>query len=197
ESLSPYTSMGNDPIKHNDPKGDLPCCETASAVWQATQQAAEGADPEVGRELIEAVGTIATVGAFLYDVSQTAPALNTSGLGVAAPKESAHDFVNRILQKIKPQTIPPGNILQAKGKKDYGKSGGAEHTAGARASTRQDHQDGLSRKQQDRQGSKGMRNPPRKRPHGHNGPWPPKKPDPPPPPNPPPPPPPSQNPPNS
>ncbi|MBS1667831.1 MAG: hypothetical protein JST58_10685, partial [Bacteroidetes bacterium] len=23
ESLSPYTSMGNDPIKHNDPNGDI------------------------------------------------------------------------------------------------------------------------------------------------------------------------------
>jgi hypothetical protein len=61
ESVSPYTSMGNDPIKHNDPKGDVPCCQTTLQIWQATQQAAEEADPEVGRPLIELFGTVASV----------------------------------------------------------------------------------------------------------------------------------------
>lgn len=67
ESISPYASMNDDPAKYQDHKGDASCCETAAMVWQATQQAAQGADPEIGAPLIEAVGTIGTVGAFLYD----------------------------------------------------------------------------------------------------------------------------------
>ncbi len=41
ESISPYVSMNNNPVKLKDPKGDVPCCETAAGVWQATQQVAD------------------------------------------------------------------------------------------------------------------------------------------------------------
>jgi hypothetical protein len=48
----------------------------------------------------------------------------------------------------------------------------AEHTKGARPSTKPTHQKGKARKMQDRQGSKGEKLPPRKRPENHKGPWP-------------------------
>ena len=50
----------------------------------------------------------------------------------------------------------------------------AEHKKNARPSTFQKHQKGQTRGKQDREGSKGMKNPPRKRPPNHKGPWPPK-----------------------
>lgn len=62
-----------------------------------------------------------------------------------------------------------------------GKGGGAEHTKGARPSTKGKHEQGQARKQRDRGGEKGdsSRAPPRKAPPGHKEPWPPKPPKPP------------------
>jgi RHS repeat-associated protein len=37
ESVSPYAAMNGDPANLNDPNGDVPCCEIAQAVLQATQ----------------------------------------------------------------------------------------------------------------------------------------------------------------
>lgn len=50
----------------------------------------------------------------------------------------------------------------------------SEHTKGARPSTLSKHQKGQARKVRDRGGEKGERLPPRKKPPGHKGPWPPK-----------------------
>ncbi|MFC4307533.1 RHS repeat domain-containing protein [Steroidobacter flavus] len=52
-----------------------------------------------------------------------------------------------------------------------------EHTKGARPSTQEKHEKGQARKSQDRGGEKGdsRRDPPRKRPPDHKGPWPPPK----------------------
>lgn len=52
-----------------------------------------------------------------------------------------------------------------------------EHTKGARPSTQGKHEKGQARKNRDRGGEKGdaNRNPPRKRPPDHKGPWPPPK----------------------
>jgi hypothetical protein len=50
----------------------------------------------------------------------------------------------------------------------------AEHTKGARPSTLGKHQKGQARRTADRGGEKGERLPPRKKPPGHKGPWPPK-----------------------
>ncbi|MEZ5464169.1 MAG: RHS repeat-associated core domain-containing protein [Lysobacteraceae bacterium] len=60
----------------------------------------------------------------------------------------------------------------------------AEHTKGARPSTLGKHQQGKTRREQDRGGEKGdsSRRPPSKRPPKHKGPWPPKPPKPPEPP---------------
>src|SRR5690606_18859325 len=61
-----------------------------------------------------------------------------------------------------------------KQKKEYGQSGGSEHKKNARPSSQGKHEKGQARKNQDRQGYKGMQLPPRKRPDGWKGPWPPK-----------------------
>ena len=55
-------------------------------------------------------------------------------------------------------------------------SGGAEHTKGARESTRAKHEKGQARKRRDRGNEKGdeFRRYPRKRPWRYKGPWPPK-----------------------
>lgn len=97
--------------------------------------------------------------------------LNVS-LGIALPQVAAPKA---------PLAANPGvpTNVQAKQKKDYGTAGGAEHTS-ARKSKENTHQAGQARKNQDRQGSGGMSNPPRRRPDGWKGPWPPKKSDPPP-----------------
>ena len=53
-------------------------------------------------------------------------------------------------------------------------SGGAEHTKGARASKKGKHQKGQATKIKARGGEKGENLPPRKRPKGWTGSWPPK-----------------------
>jgi len=50
----------------------------------------------------------------------------------------------------------------------------AEHTKGARPSTKGKHQKGQSRRGKDRGGEKGEKNPPRVKPPNWKGPWPPK-----------------------
>jgi hypothetical protein len=68
ESISPYPSMGNDPIRHNDPKGDEPCCELTQAVMQWTEQTVQTSDPEIVGPAAEVAGTIASGVAFIYDI---------------------------------------------------------------------------------------------------------------------------------
>ena len=51
-------------------------------------------------------------------------------------------------------------------------TGASEHTKGSRNSTKGKHEKANSRSDQDRNGSKGMKNPPRNRPKGWTGPWP-------------------------
>jgi hypothetical protein len=57
---------------------------------------------------------------------------------------------------------------------DYGTAGGKEHRKGARKSTRKKHEDGRAATKKSRAGEKGDTAPPRRRPQGHKGPWPPK-----------------------
>jgi hypothetical protein len=49
-----------------------------------------------------------------------------------------------------------------------------EHTKGSRPSTREKHENANARRETDRGGEKGENKPPRKRPEGWRGPWPPK-----------------------
>ena len=197
ESVSPYMSMGDDPIKHNDPKGDVPCCELLWGVQQAKQQAEAGSDPEVIGPIIEVAYDIVSLGALAVDLFDAASVSKPVPTIAPAKIESPQSFNNRMLQAIKAKPLPSTNVVQSKAQKNFGKAGGNEHTIGARKSTQGKHEGGQARKQQDRQGSKGMKNAPRKHPDGWKGPWPPKKPGPPPQKPPDPPPPPSQNPPAS
>ncbi len=50
----------------------------------------------------------------------------------------------------------------------------SEHTKGARPSTKGKHEKGQARKNLDKGGEKGEKNPPRRRPPDWKGPWPPK-----------------------
>ena len=68
ERMSPYMSIGDEPIKHNDPKGDVPCCISVQEVWNQTQHIAAESDPEIGRPLVELAGTVAIIGALAWDI---------------------------------------------------------------------------------------------------------------------------------
>src|SRR5690606_11743756 len=67
---------------------------------------------------------------------------------------------------------PAGESSAGKGDKKWGDTKSSEHKKGARKSTEQKHQQGQTRKNADRQGHKGMTQPPRKKPDGWKGPWP-------------------------
>jgi RHS repeat-associated protein len=60
ESESPYAAMSNNPVLKNDPLGDVPYCVITQEAWQATQQAADGLDPETA-EAITLIGGAATL----------------------------------------------------------------------------------------------------------------------------------------
>jgi len=74
-------------------------------------------------------------------------------------------------------SVIPGDsvIVQATGDSSES-SDDPEHTKNARKSTQQKHEDGAARKLRDRGGEKGddARDPPRRRPKGYRGPWPPR-----------------------
>ena len=163
EGISPYASMNDDPAKYKDPKGDATCCETASMVWQATQQAAEGADPEIGVPLIELGGTIATVGGFLYDV------LSGPSPAIPVPKVDAPATKPIVLYK-------PADIVLAKAKKGpsdlVGEAKAAqqkEAEAAARAAKRQAATaEGKAKEGQSNQGTRGSHSSGGKKPEKHD-----------------------------
>jgi RHS repeat-associated protein len=95
------------------------------------------------------------------------PGASVSIPGTIAFAESLTLAAKRLLGIVSAAFLLTGDTRQA----DFYQ----EHSKGARPSTKGKHEKGNSRKNQDRQGSKGETKPPRKRPENHSGPWPPKK----------------------
>jgi RHS repeat-associated protein len=104
ERVSPYASMGNDPIRHNDPKGDAPCCQTALEFWKSSQ-----GDVDASGEFAPATETAVTIGflgLLVYDALSsipTAPAgsVQPSGSNLAVPTGEAY----RALHAPQPATL--------------------------------------------------------------------------------------------
>ena len=91
-----------------------------------------------------------------------------AALGNKKAKELLDSIENLIENILRPESItitdeaPDDNIDQSR-----------EHTSNARPSTRERHEQGRARQEADRDGRRGNSNPPRRRPEGHRGPWPP------------------------
>jgi RHS repeat-associated protein len=126
ESISPYASMNNNPVKLKDPKGDVPCCEFAGQFWQTTQQVATslaessdgGENPvsDIGIAAVEIVGTVGTaiigLGEFftentpappapakLTTPAATTPAAQTNAIVKKGPKDLAQEGKDAIAKR--------------------------------------------------------------------------------------------------
>ena len=65
EDVSPYQSMADDPIRYNDPLGNVPCCETAEEILQWKVQTEAAANPDIGQPIIEVIGDIGAIGGLI------------------------------------------------------------------------------------------------------------------------------------
>lgn len=189
EAWSPYVSNYNNPIRYNDFLGDEPDDDPPTGIrgfWISTAGLVNGINHIItgglyntpasafgwSGEDAERYDNMTTVGSIipLFFGPKVAPGtppavpVNFEPVPVPAP--------------VPIPVVAPLPVVNAKKRQDWGKAGGAEHTSGARGSTRGKHEDANARREQDRNGAKGMENPPRRRPAGHKDPWPPKPPKP-------------------
>lgn len=118
ERMSPYMSMGDDPIKHNDPKGDEPCCPSAAQVWAQTDELEAEVDPEIGRPLVTILGTVATAGALIWDLWTDLSNKHAQQKAITTTKSEMAP--NNVQAKAKKETGSYTNTHES-GKKYHGK----------------------------------------------------------------------------
>jgi RHS repeat-associated protein len=191
EMWSPYASNYDNPILYKDPRGNEgeACC---GGIWTAIKKTvgevnalvvgavnAWGSDQVLGAgsKSAEEAGFTGDEATF-YNAGQTTghgAAVITGAIEVVAGGGSEVLTVGGSTAVSVPVALHGASSIVTGFKKLLF----AQHTKNARPSTEQTHQEGQARKKQDRQGSKGMTQPPRKRPPNHKGPWPPKPPTPP------------------
>ena len=169
---STYASNFDNPIRYQDSLGDVPsqanCCPNAIGLWQSTVNTARNSGP-YGKPIIVA-GAVATAAVFI------AEGITAIGKTIATVGENAEAITAANLIEHAKSQLPANASLALANYTLF-----AEHTKNARSSTEENHQKGQARQQQQREGSKGMTQPPRIRPPGHKGPWPRKPPAPAPP----------------
>jgi RHS repeat-associated protein len=175
QSLNLYVYVRNDPISRVDADGH-DCCLVEEVVEEL-----EAAAPEVeaiGGGVVAGGSAGAEDGAIAGTVIEPG---GGTGVGTAVGALIGGVTGGYAVYKVYRSTHQPKP--QPNNPKPPDPSA-ADHTTNARPSTKEKHEEGEARKRKDRGGEKGdkKRLPPRKRPKGHKGPWPPKPTPPPPPP---------------
>jgi len=90
ESISPYASMNNDPVKYKDPKGDAPCDPCLTAPIEEWVNNTADAEPSASIEVH--IGGAAVIGlAMLWDAisSSDAPIGNGSMTGIPSSNQTS------------------------------------------------------------------------------------------------------------
>jgi len=169
QSLNQYGYVRNNPLSHADADGHCPECAVEDAtVETATEATSTGTVAGAGGSLGSLFGAAgAVVVSAYFAITRTADAYvaNKNDEAKLAAEESRTHADNQARQQQQQQTGAPAPTME-------------DHTKGARPSTQEKHQAGQARRKKDRGGEKADegRRPPRKRPPGWKGPWPPKKP---------------------
>jgi len=204
EELSPYSAMANNPVLKNDPLGNSPegeettadgpgCCDLLAPIPVITQKTLIKIRDGLrqGEAYLGGIVT-GTINKLTFGTSGTAPLfpsgytdaeLETHYSGVYAGEYIFGPAIGAIISppsspapKLSPATgIPVALPVRSMVPALPSAIVDASHSKNKRQSTENKHQEGAARKQQDRQGSKGMVDPPRKRPPKWSGPWPSKK----------------------
>ena len=174
QSLNKYSYTYNNPLNMVDPDGHDPdAADVVDVITDAIDAEATAVANEVGSNIFwRGAGTAAAYGVGIglsVKLNIDAYADRTKNEANLKMQEAAasNDVALRKQQQQQQQGPSPDPRAES------------EHTKGARPSTKQDHQTGTARKRRDKGGEKGdeRRRPPRKRPKGWKGPWPPKKPE--------------------
>jgi len=188
QTLNKYAYVRNNPLRYIDPNGHEPA-EADTVVDVAIEEIDKVVRPLItsayegtvtgGKIAVRGASALLAVPLLLL----TTPAQAGGNDEVQWERQNA-ERMKQGLPWLPPGATPgvpnqPGQPNQQPGQPNRTSpppQDASEHTKGARPSTQQDHEAGKARKKKDRGGEKGdeRRRPPRKRPDGWKGPWPPK-----------------------